>query len=81
MVDFQNGLVSRIMAIFPAVFCTEQLNCSCRFIFGIFLEKKIFALNCLFCVGYRLIKMVDFQNGLISQILAVFSSGFLHRTT
>ena len=25
--------------------------------------------------------MADFQNGLISRILGVFSSGFLHRTT
>ena len=25
--------------------------------------------------------MADFQNGLISPILGVFSSGFLHRTT
>ena len=66
---------------FPAVFCTEQLNCSCRFIFGIFLEKKFFDPNCPFCTGYRLTKMVDFQNGLISRILAVFSSVFLHRTT
>ena len=57
---------------FPAAFCTEQLNCSCRFIFGIFLEKKIFDPNFPFCMGYRLTKMVDFQNGLISRILAVF---------
>ena len=25
--------------------------------------------------------MADFQNGLISRIIRVFSSGFLHRTT
>ena len=61
---------------FPAVFCTEQLNCSCRFIFGIFLEKKFFDPNCLFCMGYRLTKMVDFQNGLISRISAVFFQRF-----
>ena len=66
---------------FPAVFFTEQFNCSCRFIFGIFLKKKIFDPNCPFCMGYRLTRMVDFQNGLISRILAIFSSGFLHRTT
>ena len=61
---------------FPAVFCTEQLNCSCRFIFGIFLEKKFFDPNCPFCMGYRLTKMVDFQNGLISRISAVFFQRF-----
>ena len=59
---------------FPAFFCTEQLNCSCRFIFGIFLDKKIFDPNWPFCMGYRLTKMVDFQRGLISRILAVFFS-------
>ena len=33
------------------------------------------------CTGYSLCKMADFQNGLISRIFGVFSSGFLHRTT
>ena len=28
-----------------------------------------------------LCKMADFQNGAISRIFGVFSSGFLHRTT
>ena len=32
-------------------------------------------------MGYSLCMMADFQNGLISQILSVFSSGFLPRTT
>ena len=76
MVDFQNGLISRILAVFFSVFCTEKLNCSCRFIFGIFLEKKILNPNCPFCIGYRLIKMVDFQNSLICRILAVFFQRF-----
>ena len=31
--------------------------------------------------GYSLCMMADFQNGLISRIFGVFSSGFLHRTT
>ena len=76
MVDFQNGLVSRILAFFPAVFCTEQLYCSCRFISFLYLEKKIFDPNCPYCMGYRLSKIVDFQDSLISRILAVFSSSF-----
>ena len=31
-------------------------------------------------MGYSLCTMADFQNGLISQIVGVFSSGFLDRT-
>ena len=78
---FKMVLFLKYWLFFLAVFCTEQLNCSCRFIFGIFLEKKFFHPNCPFCMGYSLTKMVDFQSGLISRILAIFSSGFLHRTT
>ena len=32
-------------------------------------------------MGYSLCMMADFQNALISRIFAVFSSGFLQRTT
>ena len=32
-------------------------------------------------MGYSLCIMADFQNGLISGIFGVFSSGFFHRTT
>ena len=32
-------------------------------------------------MGYSLCMMADFQNGLISRIFGVFSSGFLHKTT
>ena len=32
-------------------------------------------------MGYSLCMMADFQNGLISRIFGLFSSGFLHRTT
>ena len=32
-------------------------------------------------MGYSLCIMADFQNGLISRIFGVFSSGFFHRTT
>ena len=31
-------------------------------------------------MGYSLCIMADFQNGLISRIFSVFSSGFLHKT-
>ena len=32
-------------------------------------------------MGYSLCMMADFQNALISRIFAVFSNGFLHRTS
>ena len=32
-------------------------------------------------MGYSLCMMADFQNALISPIFAVFSNGFLHRTS
>ena len=32
-------------------------------------------------MGYSLCMMADFQNGLISRIFGVFSSGFLLKTT
>ena len=37
---FKMLLFLDLWLFFPAVVCTEQLNCSCRFIFSIFLEKK-----------------------------------------
>ena len=34
-----------------------------------------------FSMGYSLCVMADVQNGFISRIFGVFSSGFLHKTT
>ena len=34
-----------------------------------------------FCMGYSLCMMADFENGVISRILGVSCSGFLHRTS
>ena len=87
MADFKNCLISRIFAVFRAVFCTEQLQYSCRIVFRMFLAFLLFNPNwpfCKgysFCMGYSLCKMANFQNRLISRIFGVFSSGFLHRTT
>ena len=88
MADFQNCLISGILGVFGGVFCTEQLQRSCRIVFGMFLAFLIFDQNWSCCKGYRLCmdyslcKMADFQNGLISRIFRVFWSGFfLHRTT
>ena len=49
--------------------------------FDMFFGILIFDPEVRFCMGYSLCMMADFQNGLISRIFRVFSSGFLHRTT
>ena len=64
-----------------AVFCTEQLYAFRRIIFSMFLRKKKLKITCPFCMGYRLTKMEDLQNALISRLFGVFAGGFLHRTT
>ena len=64
-----------------AVFCTEQLYAFRRIIFSMFLRKKELKIFSLFCMGYRLSKMEDLQNALISRLFGVFARGFLHRAT
>ena len=64
-----------------AVFCTEQLYAFRRIIFSMFLRKTKLKITCPFCMGYRLTKMEDLQNALISRLFGVFARGFLHRTT
>ena len=64
-----------------AIFCTEQLYAFRRIIFSIFLRKKKLKITGSFFMGYRLTKMEDFQNALISGLFGVFARGFLHRTT
>ena len=76
MADFQNSLISPILVFFRAVFCTEQLEMICRMNFDMFFGILIFDPNWPFCMGYSLCMMADFQNGLISPIFGVFSSGF-----
>ena len=63
------------------VFCTEQLYAFRRIIFSMFLPKKKLKITCPFCMGYRLTKMEDLQNALISRLFGVFARGFLHRAT
>ena len=63
-----------------AVFCTEQLYAFPRIIFRLFLRKKKLKITCSFCMGYRLNKMENLQNSLISRLHGVFEGGFLHRT-
>ena len=64
-----------------AVFCREQLNVFRTIIFSMFLRKKKLKITGLFCMGYRLTKMEDLQNALISRLFGVFARGFLHRAT
>ena len=64
-----------------AVFCTENLYAFRRIIFSMFLRKKKLKITCPFCMGYRLTKMEDLQNALISRLFGVFARGCLHRTT
>ena len=51
----------------------------CRIDFDMFFGILIFDPKWGFCMG--LCMMTDFQNALISRIIRVFWSGFLHRTT
>ena len=59
-----------------AVFCTEQLYAFRRIIFSMFLQKKKLKITCPFCMGYRLTKMEDLQNALISRLFGVFAARF-----
>ena len=69
------------LVFLQAVFCTEQLYAFRRIISNMFLKKKKLKITCPVCMGYRLTKMDDLQNALISRLFGVFASSFLHRTT
>ena len=68
------------LVFFSCGFCTEQLYAFRRIIFSMFLPKKKLKITCPFCMGYRLTKMEDLQNALISRLFGVFAGGFLYRT-
>ena len=69
------------LVFLQAVFCKEQLYAFRIIIFSMFLRKKKLKITCPFCLGYRLTKMEDLQNALISRLFGVFAGGFMHRTT
>ena len=81
MADFQNRLISRIFGVFSSGFLLRTTLMWLKNRISRFFLISIFEPNWLFCKGYSLCTMADFQNRLISQIFGVFSSGFLHRTT
>ena len=76
MADLQNRLISLIFGVFSSGFLHRTtltwLKNRCSHIFWIL----IFDPTWLFCKGYSLCVMADFQNRLISRMLGVFSSVF-----
>ena len=81
MEDLQNALISRLFGVFASGFLIEQLYAFRRIISSMFLRKKKLKITCPLCMGYRLTKMEDLQNALISRLFGVFAGGFLRRTT
>ena len=79
--DLQNALISRLFGVFGRGFLHRTTLCIPWLIFSMFLRKKNLKITCPFCMGYRLTKMEDLQNALISRLFGVFARGFLHRTT
>ena len=71
----------KYFVFFGVDFCTEQLQIICTMDFDMFFGILTFKPNWGFCMGYSLSMMADFRNALISVIIRVFWSGFLHRTT
>ena len=67
------------LVFWDAGFCREQLPAFCRIIFSMFLRKKKLKITGSFCMGYRLTKMEDLQNALISRLFGVFARGFLQK--
>ena len=63
------------LVFLQAVFCTEQLYAFRRIISSMFLRKKKLKITCPLCMGYRLTKMEDLQNALISRLFGVFVRG------
>ena len=81
MEDLQNALISRRFGVFARGFLHRKLYAFRKIIFSMFLRKKKLKITCPFCMGYRLTKMEDLQNALISRLFGVFARGLLHRTT
>ena len=84
---YQNGGSSKCSHIstlwcFCRRFFAEKISLhSAESFLACFCEKKKLKITCPFCMGYRLTKMEDLQNALISRLFGVFAGGFLNRTT
>ena len=81
MEDLQNALISRLFGVFARGFLHRSTVCIPQNHFQHVFAKKKLKITCSFCMGYRLTKMEDLQNALISRLFGVFARGFLHRTT
>ena len=82
--NFQNGLISQILAAFWSRFLHKTTVMCLYSCFSHVFAILIFDPNWPLCKGYSLCIVAifaNFQNGLISQILAAFWSRFLHNTT
>ena len=81
MEDLQNALISRLFGVFARGFLHRTSLCIPQnHVQHVFAKKKL-KITCPFCMGYRLAKMEDLQNALISRLFGVFARGFLPRTT
>ena len=81
MEDLQNALISRLFGVFACGFLHRTTLCIPQNNFEHVFAKKKLKITCSFYMGYRLAKMEDLQNALISRLFGVFAPGFLHRTT
>ena len=73
--NFQNALIFRILAVFGAVFCIEQLEGGPKIVFRTFWAVLFFDPKSVFCMGYSLCIVAifgNFQNALIFRILGGF---------
>ena len=81
----QNALIFRILVLFGAVFCIEQLlNAFAQKFFACFRQFYFLTQTEYFAWAINLGTVAifgHFQNALIFRILAAFWSRFLHRTT
>ena len=73
MADFQNSLISGIFGVNWSSFFAQN---NCNVPVKCFLAFLIFAPTRLFCKGYSLCIMADFQNGPTSRIVGVFFEHF-----
>ena len=78
MEDLQNALISRLFGVFARGFLHRTTLCIPQNHFQrVFAKKKKkFKITCPFCMGYRLTKMEDLQNALISRLFGVFARFF-----
>ena len=79
---YQNALIFRLIGVFTGGFLHRTtLFISQSHFQHVFAKKKVENNLPILPIGYKLTKMEDFQNTLISRLFGVFPCGFLHRIT